>query len=169
MKKLCLFVLAFCLAFSTLGCSTKPVYACLSFSEYYQNADDFDEISQQLELYFSLIETAYENSNKKKLASFVLSEEYEDVQGALALFSDSLKNEHDDIAKIEDDILRANTEKAYICKLKLLSPYTQIESLIAEQKLMLKTSPNAKDEEWFDELNTVVKDSVKEYLMGTGE
>jgi len=166
MKKLCLFVSVFCLMFSTLGCSPKTVYACLSFSEYYQNVDGFDEISPQLELYFSLIETAYENSNKKKLASFVLSEEYEEVQGALDLFYNSLKEERNNIIQIEDDVLRANAEEAYIAKLRLLSPYAQVESKIAERELMLKASPNSKDEEWFDELNGIVKDSVREYLMG---
>lgn len=169
MKKFRILALALCLIIFTSGCSRKNVYACLSFSEYYQGAEDFDEISPQLELYFSLIETAYENSNKKSLSSFVLSEEYDEVRDTLQSFYDALKNERNDMAQIEDDISYALAEKSYISKLKLLSPYIQVESIIAEQKLMLQASPHIKDEDWFDKLNTVIKDSVREYLMGTGE
>lgn len=169
MKKLYLFVLVICLTLPILGCSSKTVYACLSFSKYYQGVDNFDEISTQLELYFSLIETAYENSNKKKLSSFVLSEEYDEVRDTLQSFYDALKEKRESITQIEDDTSYALAEESYISELKLLSPYIQIESMIAEQKLMLQTSPHTKDEEWFNELNTVIKDSVREYLMGTEE
>ena len=122
-----------------------------------------------MEQYFSLIETAYENSNKKRLSSFVLPEEYAEVKNALQSFYDAIKEERDDMAPIGDDASYVFAEESYISKLKLLSPYIQVESMIAEQKLMLQVSPHAKDEDWFDELNTIVKDSVREYLMGTGE
>ncbi len=169
MKKMRLFTFAFCLVFFTFGCSPKTVHACLSFSEYYQDVDSFDEISPQLELYFSSIETAYENSDKKKLSSFTLPDEYNEAQKALQSFYDDLENEWNDVLLIEDIALRTTAEESYVSKLRLLYPYVQIESIIAEQKLILQTSPRTKDEEWFDRLNTTIKDSVKEYLLGTGE
>lgn len=136
MKKLRTLAFVLCLTVFTFGCSHKTVYACLSFSEYYQSIDDFDEISPQLKLYFSLIETAYENSNKKRLSSFVLSEEYDEVRDTLQSFYDALKEERDNMAQIEGNAAYVLAEESYISKLRLLSPYIQVESMVAEQKLM---------------------------------
>ena len=158
-----------CLILLTLGCSSKTVHACISFSEYYQSVDNFDEVAPQLEIYFSSIETAYENSDKKKLASFNLPEGYDEARDELQSFYDALEKEREEMLLIEDDASRAAAEESYISELKLLYPYIQIESIIAEQKVVLQVSPREKDEEWFDKLNEAIKDSVREYLMGAGE
>lgn len=159
MKNLCLSFFIFGMFLCTVGCSSELEVTTMSFSAYYQCANNFDKIEPALNLYFSCIRSAYDNSNKTDLKSFELADEYADAKNTLKTFlqsngdlSDSLDN---------DDIM-----KKALAKLQLLEPYLKIETMLEERLLLLEGDKNAKDVQWFDRLNSLVWDSIDEYRRG---
>ena len=59
----------------------------LKFSEYYQNADDYEKIYPLINKYLYYIQNAYDKSDKSDLSSFVLSDEYTKVSNQLSEIS----------------------------------------------------------------------------------
>lgn len=159
MKKLYLILFTFGIFICITGCTPKLKITTMSFSDYYQNADGFDEIEPALNLYFSCIRSAYDNSNKASLKSFKLADEYIDAKNALKKFSQS-NGDLSDILGNDDAMERT------LAKLKLLEPYLKIETMLEERLLLLEGDKNAKDTQWFGSLNSLVWDSIDEYRRG---
>lgn len=144
------------------GCSSQVKIKTLTFSDYYQSAEDFDEIEPQISMYFSCIRDAYENSNQKDLKSFSLAKEYNDAKDKLKSFTQA----DVDLSSIldSDDGLSKS-----IAKEKLLRPFLQIEQMLSERDVLLSTNQHLENEQWFEDLNALVWNSIDEYRRGTGE
>lgn len=152
------FIMLLLIALGLSACSsqTKEDLLNITFSEYYQNADDYEKIYPLLNEYFSCIQSAYDKSDKSDLDSFVLPDEYTNVSNQLSKIS------NDNSGFIVDG--KTNLSKEYLARLQLLEQYLRAEAIIAE-KVML-SSPN---EEWFMNMNTFLTNALSEYENGTGE
>lgn len=144
------------LGLSACSSQTKNDSLNITFSEYYQNADDYEKIYPLLNEYFSCIQSAYDKSDKSDLESFVLPDEYTNVSNQLSEIS------NDNSGFIVDG--KTNLSKEYLARLQLLEPYLQIEVLLTEKSML--SSPN---EEWFMNMNTFLTNVFSEYENGTGE
>lgn len=155
-----LFIIMLFTIFGLSACAsqTKEKSLNLVFSEYYQNADDYEEIYPLLNKYFSCIQSAYEESDKANLNSFILSEEYAGISNQLSTISSD-----DSGMRVNGEL---NTSDEYIARLKLINPYLQIEVHLRGKDL-LKTSASS-NEEWFNELETLLVEIYSEYENGTG-
>lgn len=131
----------------------------LTFSEYYQNADDFEKIYPLLNEYFACIENAYKESDKTDLNSFVLSDDYNDISNQLSAIS-----KDDSKMRVNGEL---NTSDEYIARIKIINPYLQTELHLSGKEL-LKTS-NSINENWFKELETILTEIYSEYENGTGK
>lgn len=163
MKKLLYVVMLFAMAVSMAGCSNQAETTNLSFSDYYKEAEGFDEIRPYLEEYFSYVRSAYEESNKKDIESFKLADGYENSRNALAEFSQS----NTDLSETNGG--ENSAHENYLVKLKLLEPYLQIEMMLNEKDVLLSANKHIENEDWFQRLNTLIWDSIDEYRRGTGE
>lgn len=153
------FIMLFLIVLGLLACSsqkTKDDSLNITFSEYYQNADDYEKIYPLLNEYFSCIQSAYDKSDKAELGSFVLPDEYTNVSNQLSEIS------NDNSGFIVDG--KTNLSKEYLARLQLLEPYLRAEVLLAEKGML--SSPN---EEWFNEVNTFLINTFSKYKNGTGE
>ena len=153
------FIMLFLIVLGLLACSsqkTKDDSLNITFSEYYQNADDYEKIYPLLNEYFSCIQSAYDKSDKAELGSFVLPDEYTNVSNQLSEIS------NDNSGFIADG--KTNLSKEYLARLQLLEPYLRAEVLLAEKGML--SSPN---EEWFNEVNTFLINTFSKYKNGTGE
>lgn len=149
------------LLFTMLGlpaCSsqTKDNSINLTFSEYYQNADDYEKIYPLLNEYLSCVQNAYDKSDKSDLNSFILSDNYVNVSNQLSEMS------NDNSGFIVDG--KTNMTKEYLARLQLLEPYLQAEVLLAEKAML--PSPN---DEWFNEVDGFLTSTYSELQNGTGE
>ena len=144
------------LGLSDCSSQTKDDSLNLTFSEYYQNADDYEKIYPLLNEYFSYVQSAYDKSDKSDLNSFALSDNYMNVSNQLSEIS------NDNSGFIIEG--KTNMSKEYIARLQLLEPYLQAEVLLAEKALL--SSPN---EEWFVNMGTFLTDTLSEYENGEGE
>lgn len=155
----------------TLACSLS-LSACapsqgvtLEFSEYYQSADNFEEIEPLLNQYFSMVQAAYDNSDKTNLESFVLDDGYEEVADALKEISDEVSDNFDNISIYDKQAL-----KQQAVQLKLIHPYLLVEVKIAEQNLLLSANyDHLEKPAWFTELEDKLSDTYAEYAEGDGE
>lgn len=159
MKKLCFALLVLIGIACITGCSSKLEVTTMSFSDYYQSADNFDEIEPALNLYFSCIRAAYDSSNKDSLKSFELADEYIGAKETLSALSQSNGDLPDILGN--DDAM-----KTALVKLQLLEPYLKIEAMLDERLLLLEENKNAKNSQWFDSLNSLVWNSIDEYRRG---
>lgn len=159
MKKLYRVLLVLGLSVCLFGCSSKVEVTSMSFSDYYRSADGFDEIRPALNLYFSCIRKAYDDSNKTSLKSFKLADEYIEAKSALESLCQSGIG--------EAGLLDAVAE--HLARQQLLEPFLKIEMMLSEKDLLLAADGNAKDEQWFESLNSLVWDSIDEYRRGGGE
>lgn len=152
------FILLLLIALGLSACSsqTKEDSLNITFSEYYQNADDYEKIYPLLNEYFSCIQSAYDKSDKSDLDSFVLPDEYTNVSNQLSKIS------NDNSGFIVDG--KTNLSKEYLARLQLLEQYLRAEAIIAEKAML--SSPN---EEWFTNMNTFLTNALSEYENGTGE
>ena len=152
------FIMLFLIVLGLSACSsqTKDDSLNITFSEYYQNADDYEKIYPLLNEYFSCIQSAYDKSDKAELGSFVLPDEYTNVSNQLSEIS------NDNSGFIVDG--KTNLSKEYLARLQLLEPYLRAEVLLAEKGML--SSPN---EEWFNEVNTFLINTFSKYKNGTGE
>ena len=144
------------LGLSACSSQTKDNSLNITFSEYYQNADDYEKIYPLLNEYFSCIQSAYDKSDKSDLESFVLPDEYTNVSNQLSEIS------NDNSGFIVDG--KTNLSKEYLARLQLLEHYLRAEAIIAEKAML--SSPN---EEWFTNMNTFLTNTLSEYENGTGE
>lgn len=144
------------LGLSACSAQTKDDPLNITFSEYYQNADDYEKIYPLLNEYFSYIQSAYDKSDKSDLNSFVLPNEYTNVSNQLSEIS------NDNSGFIIDG--KTNLSKEYLARLQLLEPYLRAKVIIAEKAML--SSPN---EEWFTNMNTFLTNALSEYENGTGE
>lgn len=152
------------LSLSACSSQTKDESINLTFSQYYQNADDYDKIYPLLNEYFSSIQNAYNNSDKSDLDTFTLPNEYKDISNSLAEIS------NDNSGAVVDG--KTNLSEEYLARLKLLEPYLRMEYYLAQKDLLIvgnsssETSPN---EDWFEKLNDLLLEIYMEYETGTGE
>ena len=144
------------LGLSACSSQTKDNSINLTFSEYYQNADDYEKIYPLLNEYFSYVQSAYDKSDKSDLNSFVLSDDYINISNQLSEIS------NDNSGFIVDG--KTNLSKEYLARLQLLEPYLQAEVLLAEKAML--SSPN---EEWFNEVAVFLTSTYSELQNGTGE
>lgn len=153
-----IFIMLLCTMLGLSACSSqiKDNSINLTFSEYYQNADDYEKIYPLLNEYFSYIQSAYDKSDKSNLNSFVLSDDYINISNQLSEIS------NDNSGFIVDG--KTNLSKEYLARLQLLEPYLQAEVLLAEKAML--SSPN---EEWFVNMDTFLTDTFSEYKNGIGE
>ena len=88
-KRYIIFIMMFSIILVISACSSQneETTVNLTFSEYYQNADDFEKIYPLLNEYFACIENAYKESDKTDLNSFVLSDDYNDISNQLSAIS----------------------------------------------------------------------------------
>lgn len=149
-------LLLIALGLSACSSQTKDDSLNIAFSEYYQNADDYEKIYPLLNKYFSCMQSAYDKSDKSDLESFVLQDEYTNVSNQLSDIS------NDNSGFIVDG--KTNLSKEYLARLQLLEPYLQAEVYIA-QKAML-SSPN---DEWFKEVDIFLTSTYSEFQNGTEE
>ncbi|MBD5555218.1 MAG: hypothetical protein HDQ95_07765 [Roseburia sp.] len=157
-KYLFIFTLVLLTILSLSACSsqTKNDSVNLTFSEYYQSADDYEKIHPLLNEYFSCVQNAYNNSDKSNLNSFVLSEDYIGVSNQLFEIS------NDDSGFIVDGEINLSSE--YLARLQLLEPFLRAEVLLVEKTML--SSPN---EDWYSEMGEFLTATYSEYANGTGE
>ena len=156
-----IFIMMFSIILVTSACSSQneEIMVNLTFSEYYQNADDFEKIYPLLNEYFACIENAYKESDKMDLNSFVLSDNYNDISNQLSTIS-----KDDSKMRVNGEL---NTSDEYIARIKIINPYLQME-LHLNGKELLKTS-NSTNENWFKKLETILTEIYSEYENGTGK
>ena len=140
------------LSLSACSLQTKDDSINLTFSQYYQNVDDYDKIYPLLNEYFSGIQNAYDKSDKEDLNTFSLPDNFSEIAKKLS-----------DISKRTSDG-QLNTSNEYIARLKILEPYLRMEVCLAERNML--SSPN---EDWFAKLNNLLSETYMEYETGTGE
>lgn len=157
-KRTCTFIMLLLIVLGLSACSsqTKDDSLNIIFSEYYQNADDYEKIYPLLSEYFFCIQSAYDKSDKSDLESFVLPDNYTNVSNQLSEIS------NDNSGFVING--KTNLSKEYLARLQLLEPYLRAEAIIAEKAML--SSPN---EEWFTNMNTFLKNALSEYENGTGE
>ena len=144
------------LGLSACSSQAKDNSLNITFSEYYQNADDYEKIYPLLNEYFSCIQSAYDKSDKSDLESFVLPDEYTNVSNQLS------ETSNDNSGFIVEG--KTNLSKEYLARLQLLEPYLRAEVLLTEKEML--SSPN---EEWYTNMNTFLTDALSEYENGIGE
>lgn len=152
------------LGLSACSSQTKDDSLNLTFSEYYQSADDYEKIYPLLNEYFSYVQSAYDKSDKSDLNSFVLSNNYVNVSSQLSEIS------NDNSGFIVDG--KPNLSKEYLARLQLLEPYLQMEYYIAQNDLLLLGNGNSEavlNEEWFNEVDSFLTNTFSEYENGEGE
>ena len=160
------FITLFLIVLGLSACSsrTKDDSFNITFSEYYQNADDYEKIYPLLNEYFSCIQSAYDKSDKSVLDSFVLPDEYTNISNQLSEIS------NDNSGFIVDG--KTNLSKEYLARLQLLEPYLEMEYFIKQKDLLLVGNGNSKitlNEEWFNEVDSFLTNTFSEYENGTGE
>lgn len=138
----------------------------LEFSEYYQQAEDFEELEPLLNQYFGAVQAAYDRSDKENLETFVLDDSYEEVE---AILSKKQKNHSDKFAEIVT--LSPYEQEPYMAALKLYRLYLKVGLLISERDLIVisNTSDSIYNPEWFAELDASLLDVYDECANGNGE
>ena len=152
------------LVLSACSSQTKDNSVNLTFSEYYQNADDYEKIYPLLNEYFSCIQSAYDKSDKSDLNSFVLSDNYVNVSNQLSEIS------NDNSGFVVDG--KTNLSKEYLARLQLLEPYLEMEYFIKQKDLLSVGNGNSKialNEEWFNEVAVFLTSTYSELQNGAGE
>lgn len=152
------------LSLSACSSQTKDNSINLTFSQYYQNADDYDKIYPLLNEYFSCIQNAYNESDKSNLNTFTLPNEYKEISDSLAEIS------NDNSGAVVNG--KTNLSKEYLARLQLLEPYLQTEYYLAQKNLLSVGNGNSElspNEDWFAKLNNLLSETYLEYETGTGE
>lgn len=165
-KKILAAVIALACSLSLSACAPSQGVT-LEFSEYYQSADNFEEIEPLLNQYFSMVQAAYDNSDKTNLESFVLDDGYEEVADAL----EEIRDEIDDISIYDKQIL-----KQHVIQLNLVHPYLLVHAKILERDAIVNAKSleeqrtgerlQAENPEWFTELNEELSETYTEYVEG---
>ena len=145
------------LSLSACSSQTKDESINLTFSQYYQNADDYDKIYPLLNEYFSGIQNAYDKSDKEDLNTFSLPDNFSEIAKKLS----DISNDDSGIRTSDGQL---NTSNEYIARLKILEPYLRMEVCLAERNML--SSPN---EDWFAKLNNMLSETYMEYETETGE
>lgn len=158
-KRSFIFIMMLLTILNLSACSsqTKDESINLTFSQYYQNADDYDKIYPLLNEYFSGIQNAYNKSDKEDLNTFSLPDNFSEIVKKLS----DISNDDSGIRTSDGQL---NTSNEYIARLKILEPYLRMEVCLAERDML--SSPN---EDWFEELNDLLSETYMEYKTGTGE
>lgn len=149
---------------SACSSQTKDDSINLTFSEYYQNADDYEKIYPLLNEYFSYVQNAYDESDKSDLSTFVLSDDYKSVSNQLSEIS------NDNSGFIVNG--KTNLSKEYLARFQLLEPYLEMEYFIKQKDLLSAGNGNlgiALNEEWFKEVDDFLITTYSEYQNGVGE
>ena len=160
-NKYCKFMILITLLLCLIGCSSEPKQTTveLKFSEYYQNADDYEIIYPLLNEYFTCVQNVYEESDKVDLNSFVLPDKYDEICNQLSEIS------NDTSGMMIDGKL--NTSDEYRTRLKLINPFLQVEVHLKGGDLI--KAVNSSNEEWFSELDELLTEIYYEYENGTSK
>lgn len=131
------------------SCTSENDKECfeIKFSEYYQNAEDYQEISILINNYFECIQNAYEKSDKRNLSSFSLSDDYKNISNKLS--------------EINNNSSISINEK-YLIRLQILEPYLQMEVYLAERDMLLKCGDN-NGQEWYINVKEFLENTYYEY------
>ena len=137
----------------------------LEFSEYYQQAEDFEELEPLLNQYFGAVQAAYDRSDKQNLETFVWDESYEEVKNTLKEMSEISSD------KMSGFFSMTEAEKgSYNAALKIYNSSLKINVLITEKDALLVANYNhLYKPEWFSELNDSLLEAYDEYANGNGE
>lgn len=137
----------------------------LEFSEYYQQAEDFEELEPLLNQYFGAVQAAYDRSDKENLETFVLDDSYEEVFKILSDKQDKCDEKFSSISSLDDD-----EQKSYLATLKLLHPFLKIHAFILEKDVLLVANDyHAPNSEWFNKMTEILFEIYSEYANGNGE
>lgn len=137
----------------------------LEFSEYYQQAEDFEELEPLLNQYFSAVQEAYDKSDKENLETFVLDESYEEIFEILSDRQEEYDGKLDSLLSLSDE-----EQKAYLATLKLFHPFLKIHAFILEKDVLLVANDyRAPNVEWFEKFEKNLSDIYIEYTQGSGE
>ena len=137
----------------------------LEFSEYYQQAEGFEEIEPLLNQYFNAVQSAYDRSDKENLETFVLDDSYEAIADVL----NEMNEQHSD--KIGGFFSMSDAEKvSYNAASKLYLCFLKTNLIIIEKKaLLIANDDHLYKPYWFVELNDTLLDCYNEYANGNGE
>lgn len=137
----------------------------LQFSEYYQQAEDFEELEPLLNQYFGAVQAAYDRSDKENLETFVLDESYEEIFEILSDRQDECDEKFDSLLSLSDE-----EQKNHLATLKLLFPFLKIHAFILEKNFLLAVNDgHVSNIEWFEKFETNLSDIYIEYAQGNGE
>ena len=136
----------------------------LEFSEYYQQAEDFEELKPLLNQYFGMVQAAYDRSDKQNLESFILGEDYEEAKQLL-------KQKNEEITdKSNNPSLTNDEQKAYGIAFGAILPFAYVEYQISSCNLLIAGSNDgfAYNPDWFEELKDYLDETYVEYAEGNG-
>lgn len=138
----------------------------LEFSEYYQQAEDFEELEPLLNQYFGMVQAAYDRSDKQNLETFVLDDSFEEVE---AILSQKQKIHTDKFAEVVT--LTPHKQEPYMAALELYRLYLKVALLISERDFIVvsNTSGFIYNPEWFTELHDSLLDVYNECAYNNGE
>lgn len=148
---------------SACSSKSKDTILALEFSQYYQNADDYEKIQPLMTKYFSCIQNAFDESDKSNLNTFILSDEYKEASNSLSEIS------NDNSGSVVNG--ETNISKEYLARLQLLEPYLRMEYYLAQKDLLLKGNGNsnvALNKDWFSEVKGFLTNTYSEFENGTG-
>lgn len=156
-----IFIMLLLTLFGLSSCSSQSQDSSvnITFSEYYQNAADFDKIHPLLIEYFSLIRNAYDKSDKTNLESFELPKEFTDISNELSVIA------NDNSGSIIDG--KTNLSQEYLARLQLLEPYLRMEVYLSQRELLLSNNSNS-NTDWFNEINDFLTNTYDKYKNETG-
>lgn len=137
----------------------------LEFSEYYQQAEDFEELEPLLNQYFGAVQAAYDRSDKENLETFVLDDSYEEVFKILSDRQAKCDEKFNSIFSLDDD-----EQKSYLATLNLFHPFLKIHALILEKDVLLVANDyHAPNTAWFNKMSETLFEIYSEYANGNGE
>lgn len=137
----------------------------LEFSEYYQQAEDFEEIEPLLNQYFKAVQSAYDRSDKENLETFVLDDSYEAIADVLNEMNKRHSDKMGSFFSMSDaeKISYNAASKLYLCFLK-----TNL-IIIGKEVLLIENDNHLYKPDWFIELNDTLLECYNEYANGNSE
>lgn len=137
----------------------------LEFSEYYQQAEDFEELEPLLNQYFGMVQAAYDRSDKQNLETFVLDDSFEEVAKILT----DKRDAHSDTLGLSF-YLSDDEQESYYAALDLYYHFSTLHLLILEKNaLLVANNYHAPNPEWFNEFSDTFSEIYTEYALGNGE
>lgn len=166
MKKTLAILLALVMTLSALcivSCDKSGSDTKITYSEYHQNALNFNAYKPLLEKLLNKIQKAYDGSDKKALKSFKLDDDFKSV-------SDELQVKLDEM--IEADGTTAEAAQKYLKSAAARTKVNQMVAVlladIANHDILMQGEENKVDEAWFTKLDKDLKAIRSELANGNG-